>query len=107
MVRLWTAWIIGDLEVYLDDNEEALYKGPAQDFFLDTYDAIAGSEGQYNVDGVFSVGETLVGAASSASYQLRLIDTDINDDGFADNTDIETEADSILDFTEENPFGIP
>ena len=60
-----------------------------------------------NVDGVFSVGETLVGAASSASYQLRFIDADLNFDGFADNVDIETEADGILDFTEQNPFGIP
>ena len=60
-----------------------------------------------NVDGVFSVGETLVGAASSASYELRFIDADLNFDGFADNVDIETEADGILDFTEQNPFGIP
>ncbi len=60
-----------------------------------------------NVSGYFSNGEVLVGAASSASFQLRSINENINDDGFADNTDIETEADSILDFSEQNPFGIP
>ena len=29
------------------------------------------------------------------------------DDGFADNINIETEADAIIDFSERNPFGIP
>ena len=28
-------------------------------------------------------------------------------DGFDDNVRIETEADNIIDFTEENPFGTP
>ena len=60
-----------------------------------------------NISGYFSNGEVLVGTASSASFQLRSINENINDDGFADNTDIETEADSILDFSEQNPFGIP
>ncbi len=53
VVRLWTAWIIGDLEVYLDNSETALYDGPAQDFFLDAYDAMAGSKDQFNRDGAF------------------------------------------------------
>lgn len=60
-----------------------------------------------NISGYFATGEVIVGSASSASYQIRVIDQDISDDGFADNTDIETEADSILDFSESNPFGIP
>jgi hypothetical protein len=33
-------------------------------------------------------------------------DTDTTDP-FADNIDIEIEADAILDFTEKNPFGSP
>ena len=41
----------------------------------------------------------IVGTASSASRVLRLRDEDPLDDGFADNTEIETRADSILDFT--------
>jgi len=53
MVRIWTAWFTGELEVYLNGNDEALYKGPAQDFVFNTYDAISGSKGIYNKEGVF------------------------------------------------------
>ena len=61
----------------------------------------------YNVGGDFTIGEDIVGSTSGATHQLRLINTDPADDGFADNITIETEADSILDFSEQNPFGIP
>ena len=61
----------------------------------------------YKVGGDFTVGENIVGSTSDASHQLRVISTDPPDDGFADNVNIETEADSILDFSEQNPFGIP
>ena len=61
----------------------------------------------YKVGGDFIVGENIVGSTSGASHQLRVISTDPPDDGFADNVNIETEADSILDFSEQNPFGIP
>jgi hypothetical protein len=60
-----------------------------------------------NVSGSFISGETVVGSASSASYQIRVVDTDVTNDGYADNIDIETEADSIIDFSESNPFGMP
>ena len=60
-----------------------------------------------NVTGSFIAGETIVGTASSASYKIRSIDLNINDDGYADNEDIELEADSIIDFSESNPFGTP
>jgi hypothetical protein len=60
-----------------------------------------------NVSGQFTIGENIVGAASSASYQLRTVDTNPNNDGFADNSSIETEADLLIDFSENNPFGIP
>jgi len=59
------------------------------------------------VSGEFTTGETIVGSTSGASYQLRVVDIQPIDDGFADNFNIETEADSILDFSEQNPFGIP
>ena len=61
----------------------------------------------YNIAGDFTVGEDIVGSTSGATHQLRVISTDPADDGFADNITIETEADSILDFSEQNPFGIP
>jgi hypothetical protein len=60
-----------------------------------------------NITGSFVVGETVVGTASSASYQIRKVDTNINEDGYSQNNEIELEADSILDFSEFNPFGTP
>ncbi len=60
-----------------------------------------------NVSGEFIVGENIVGTASSASYQLRIVDLNANIDGFTDNSSIETEADLIVDFSESNPFGNP
>ena len=43
----------------------------------------------------------------ASSYALRVVDNEPADDGFADNINIETEADAIIDFSERNPFGIP
>ena len=60
-----------------------------------------------SVSGSFSLGETLTGATSGATRVLRVIDKTANNDPFADNFDIETAADAILDFSEQNPFGIP
>jgi len=60
-----------------------------------------------NVTGSFRVQENIVGADSGASYELRLIDTNPTEDGYADNTSIESAADAIIDFSERNPFGIP
>jgi hypothetical protein len=59
------------------------------------------------VSGEFVSGETLVGSTSGASYELRIVDVQPADDGFADNINIETEADKIIDFSEQNPFGMP
>lgn len=59
------------------------------------------------ISGDFIPGETIVGTASSAEYKLISITTDDTDDKYAENSEIEIEADSILDFTEKNPFGIP
>ena len=60
-----------------------------------------------NVNGEFTVNENIVGSTSGASHGLLSASLDPVDDGFADNINIETEADSILDFSEQNPFGIP
>ena len=60
-----------------------------------------------SVDGTFIPTENIVGSTSGASFVLRVVDVQPLDDGFADNINIETEADSILDFSEQNPFGIP
>ena len=60
-----------------------------------------------SITGSFKLGEMIVGSTSGASHKLRIIDVEPTDDGYADNFNIETEADKILDFTEQNPFGIP
>jgi len=56
-------------------------------------------------DGKFTPGESIVGAASSASYILKSYDTNSHEESYDTNEEIETEADSLLDFTESNPFG--
>ena len=60
-----------------------------------------------NVTGTFQVNEIITGGTSGATAPLRIVNTDLIDDGFTDNVNIESEADSILDFSERNPFGIP
>jgi subtilase family serine protease len=59
------------------------------------------------ISGSFVTGETIVGAASGASRQLRIINTDDINDPYAQNEEIELEADQIIDFSEINPFGMP
>jgi hypothetical protein len=59
------------------------------------------------VSGSFSLGETLTGSTSGATRVLRVVDKTIDNDPFADNFNIESAADSILDFSEQNPFGMP
>jgi hypothetical protein len=59
------------------------------------------------VSGEFVVGESIVGTASSSSYELRMVNTDVVDDGYSDNTDIQIESSKIIDFSEINPFGMP
>ena len=67
--------------------------------------ASTGSLEIYRADGDFVVGEQIVGAASSASYKLA--SSSFPETGFMANEEIEGEADSIIDFTERNPFGMP
>ena len=69
---------------------------------------VRGNERKLNtVSGTFLVGEKIVGSTSKAIHTIRLTDLNPPEDGYADNFNIETEADAILDFTEANPFGTP
>ena len=72
-----------------------------------TWNAVTNVLEVSSITGSFKLGEQIVGQSTGASRKLRVIDVDPTDDGFADNFNIETEADKILDFTEQNPFGIP
>jgi len=60
-----------------------------------------------NVTGDFIPGETLVGSASSASYEIKKTEIDNLIDPFAQNKEIQIEANTIIDFSESNPFGTP
>ena len=55
--------------------------------------------------GKFYTGETIVGSISSARYVVQNYDDESYDNPYDVNEEIELEADSILDFTESNPFG--
>lgn len=45
IVRLWTAAIKGTIQMFLDDAEEPVYDGPAQEFFLHPYKRYAEAAG--------------------------------------------------------------
>ena len=72
-----------------------------------SWNAITSTLEVSNETGSFIRGESIVGSASSASYVLSLVGDNFVEDAYADNNDIEIEADKILDFTESNPFGMP
>lgn len=55
------------------------------------------------IDGGFTEGEYIVGAGGS--YKVYSIETDDIYDAYASNDEIETAADSVIDFSEINPFG--
>ena len=59
------------------------------------------------ITGSFVPGETITGQKSGANYTLQIINTDNVVDKFAKNSEIEEEADLIIDFSERNPFGNP
>ena len=59
------------------------------------------------IDGTFTPGEVIVGSKSNARYGILEQNTDDLVTPFADNDNIELEADKILDFSETNPFGMP
>jgi hypothetical protein len=72
-----------------------------------SWSAVTNELNVYKIDGSFVNGDVIVGSASSASYKLRTYSSDDNIDHYADNDNIQSEADAILDFSEINPFGTP
>jgi len=58
-----------------------------------------------NLTGTFTTSSNIVGNSSGASYPVSTFDDQVQpNDAYANNAGIETSADSILDFTEGNPF---
>jgi hypothetical protein len=60
-----------------------------------------------NITGTFGLGELLVGQTSGAEYKLANLNINNTNDPYAQNQDIQIEANSIIDFSEKNPFGTP
>lgn len=60
-----------------------------------------------NISGSFVKGDVLTGSESGATYEIGIINAYNTTDKYAENDTIETEADSIIDFSESNPFGNP
>ena len=59
------------------------------------------------VDGDFTPGEIVVGEESKARFMVSVQEKCDLVSGFADNDTIEAEAKDIIDFTQQNPFGMP
>lgn len=62
------------------------------------------------IDGNFAIGESISGMGvsvngSNAVYKLSSVETFDTYDEYADNDEIENEANDIIDFTQRNPFG--
>ena len=53
----------------------------------------------------FFPGETITGSISNAQYSVNTYNNWNPYDKYGDNLQIQTEAESILDFSESNPFG--
>jgi hypothetical protein len=71
------------------------------------WDAVTKTLQVATITGSFVGGETITGQESGANYTLQVINTDNIVDKFAKNSEIEEEADLIIDFSERNPFGNP
>ena len=71
-----------------------------------TFDATARTLQVYNRSGIFTIPETITGQTSGAAWTTSSYNTLNNTNSeFDQNEFFETEADSILDFTQGNPFG--
>jgi hypothetical protein len=63
----------------------------------------------YNIRGNFEIGANVIGTKSNAVFTLITFDdlADITDFDDSDNRIIQTEAESFIDLSEINPFGVP
>ena len=75
------------------------------------YDAVANTLEIAIVSKEFVSGESITGSESGAVGVISKVGTDVGSydevTPFADNDNIESEADAIIDFTSRNPFGMP
>ena len=89
------------------DNETVTGSQSGKTAIVKTWNAVTGVLVISNTTGDFIVGEDITGSESGAAYQLKAEQLDNTVSEYPDNLEIETQADSILDFSEKNPFGTP
>jgi len=82
----------------------ARVKNFRRDFTFNTINPIVNLRVSLNT-GKFSAGEIIVGSISNSKYVVKSHDLESYDNPYDTNEEIETQADSILDFSESNPFG--
>ena len=70
-----------------------------------TWDSTTNTLKLGTTNGTFVPGDIIVGSASSAKYSVDFIESAEFSDKYDKGDEIETEADTLLDFTETNPFG--
>jgi len=70
-----------------------------------TWDSVSNTLKLGTTNGTFVAGDVIVGSASSASYTVDFIESAEFADKYDKGEEIETEADAIIDFSENNPFG--
>lgn len=58
------------------------------------------------ISGDFIKGESIVGTASSALWTVKKYDDFITEDPYAQNDEIENAGIDIIDFSQDNPFGV-
>ena len=80
--------------------------------YATSWDATTNTLLAKDLTGKFSIGELIVGTAKTTgetiAYRLNSInynDDETNLDSYGDNVSFQSEGDSVLDFTEKNPFG--
>ena len=89
------------------DNETVIGSSSSITALVKTWNAVSGELVISNSTGEFVMGENITGQESGAVYQLKVEQTDNTVDEYPNNLNIENAADSILDFSESNPFGTP
>lgn len=88
-------------------NESVVGLASSVTAVVESWSAVTNKLELKNISGEFSNNEVLVGSESGARYKVLNVTTRDTDDPYAQNEDIEVEADEIIDFSEQNPFGMP
>lgn len=123
-----TAIVLEDAGGYYEDTPTIIISGPQQTVGYGTYlynESVIGYASSArakvkswdgvnkilklgNILGDFVAGEAIIGQSSGSAYAIASLNkNNIPEDKFAQNQTIQLEADSIIDFSESNPFGIP